>query len=104
MPALTKPITMTVVAPELWIAAVPSAPIPTPNRRLPDALANSSLSLLLPAASRLELIVEQATRNTPMPASSVSTADKMDTWFICTSAIKANPLRIRGRKEGSLSQ
>ena len=78
MPALTKPITMTVVAPELWMAAVPNAPIPTPSNRLPDALANSALSLLLPAASRLELIVEQATRNTPMPASSVSTAANIE--------------------------
>ena len=28
MPALTKPMVITVVAPELWMAAVPSTPIP----------------------------------------------------------------------------
>ena len=30
IPALTNPMTMTVIAPELWIAAVPTVPIPTP--------------------------------------------------------------------------
>ena len=57
IPALTKPMVMTVVAPELWIAAVPKAPIPTPSILLPEALENSFLSFSELAASRLELII-----------------------------------------------
>ena len=69
MPAFTKPITMTVVAPELWMAAVPSAPMPTPSSLLRDALANSVRSLSLPIDSRFSLIILQAMRKVPMPAS-----------------------------------
>ena len=69
IPALTKPMTMTVVAPELWIAAVVTAPIPTPTSLLPDTLWNSVLNLSELTASRLELIILHATRNIPIPAS-----------------------------------
>ena len=74
IPALTKPIVMTVVAPELWMAAVATAPIPTPSHLLPDIFANSARSLLLLTASRLELIMEQAIRKIPIPARSVRIA------------------------------
>ena len=57
IPALTKPMVMTVVAPELWIAAVPKAPIPTPSILLPEAFENNFLSFSELAASRLELII-----------------------------------------------
>lgn len=57
IPAFTKPMTITVVAPELWMAAVPTVPMPTPSRRLRDALENSALSLVELADSRLELII-----------------------------------------------
>ena len=57
MPALTKPMVMTVVAPELWMAAVPRAPIPTPSSLLPEALEKSILSLSELAASKFELII-----------------------------------------------
>ena len=72
MPALTKPMVMTVVAPELWMAAVPRAPMPTPSSLLSEALENSFFSLSELAASRLELIIWQAMRKTPIPARSVS--------------------------------
>ena len=57
MPALTKPMVITVVAPELWMAAVPSAPIPTPVSLLLDAFEKSFFSLSELAASRFELII-----------------------------------------------
>ena len=57
IPALTKPIVMTVVAPELCIAAVPNVPMPTPSNLLFEALANSFLSLSELADSRLVLII-----------------------------------------------
>ena len=57
MPALTKPMVITVVAPELWMAAVPSAPIPTPISLLLEALEKSFLSRSELAASRFELII-----------------------------------------------
>ena len=57
MPALTKPMVITVVAPELWIAAVPRVPIPTPSSLLLDAFAKRCLSFSELAASRLELII-----------------------------------------------
>ena len=41
MPALTKPIVITVVAPELWIAAVPSVPMPTPRSVLETPIVTS---------------------------------------------------------------
>ena len=73
MPALTKPITITEVALELCITAVAAAPTPTPSNLLLEAFENSILSLLLPNASKLELIIEQAIRKTPTPAIKVST-------------------------------
>ena len=74
MPAFTKPMTMTVMAPELCMAAVPTAPIPTPYSLLLDAFANIFFSLLLLNASIFELSILQAVRNTPIPASNASTA------------------------------
>jgi len=49
IPALTKPTTMTVVAEELWITAVISAPRSTPKNLL-RVKASSMLFILLPAA------------------------------------------------------
>lgn len=57
IPAFTKPMVITDVAPELWMAAVPIVPIPTPSILLFDAFSNSFLSLLELADSRLELII-----------------------------------------------
>ena len=57
MPALTKPMVITVVAPELWMAAVPRAPIPTPRSLLPEAFEKSVFSFSELAASRFELII-----------------------------------------------
>jgi hypothetical protein len=68
MPAFRKPMTMTVVAPELWMAAAVRVPMPTPSSLLLDAPANSWRSLLEPAVSRLRLSMEHATRKIPMPA------------------------------------
>ena len=70
---MTKPITITEVALELWIAAVVTAPTPTPTSLLFAVLENSDLSFALPRASRLELIIEQDIKNTPTPAKSVKT-------------------------------
>ena len=47
-PALTKPTTMTVVAPELWMIAVISAPIPTAMKRFPVSMPRKSF-ILFPA-------------------------------------------------------
>jgi len=58
---------ITVVAPELWITAVPAAPIPTPINLFDDAFENIALSLLELADSRFELIIWQAIRNIPIP-------------------------------------
>ena len=44
IPTLTKPITITVTAPELCIAAVPKVPMPTPNHLFFPVLANSSFN------------------------------------------------------------
>ena len=85
IPAFTKPITMTLVALELCIAAVVTVPTHTPKSLLLDAFANRLLSRLLPSASRLELIMEQAIRNIPMPATSVSIAVAICVAFINTS-------------------
>ena len=68
MPALTKPMTITLVAPDDCIAAVASAPMPTPTSLLFEVFAKSRLSLLELTDSRLELIILQAIRKIPMPA------------------------------------
>jgi len=81
MPALTKPMVMTVVAPELCIAAVVTAPIPTPIILFPDTFRNSALSLLELIASRLELMVVQATRKIPIPANIDSIAEMINVEF-----------------------
>ena len=75
IPALTKPMVITVVAPELWIAAVPRVPIPTPRSLLLEAFANICFNLSELAASRLELIIWQAMRKIPIPARSVRMAE-----------------------------
>ena len=75
IPAFTKPMTMTVVAPELWMAAVPTVPMPTPRSLLPEALENMFLRPLELTDSRLELIIWQATRKIPIPATSVRIAE-----------------------------
>ena len=67
-------MTKTVVAPELWIAAVAAVPIPTPTSFLSEALAKRFLSLTLHTDSRLELSMVHAIRNTPMPAINVRIA------------------------------
>ena len=81
MPALTKPITMTVVALELCIAAVVTAPTPTPSL-LFEVFANSLFRRLLPSDSRFELIIVQAMRKMPTPAARESTD-----VAICTASI-----------------
>ena len=73
IPALTKPMTMTVVADELWIAAVAAAPTPTPSSLLFEVRANSAFSLRLPSDSKLALIIVQAMRKMPTPAIRVNT-------------------------------
>ena len=74
MPTFTKPMTITVTAPLLWMAAVPARPIPTPTHLLSPVFANSCLNFRLLADSRLLLIIWQATRKTPMPAINVNIA------------------------------
>ena len=74
IPTFTKPITITVTAPLLWIAAVPTVPIATPSHLLSPVFAKRRLSRLDDADSRLLLIVVQAIRNTPIPATSVKMA------------------------------
>ena len=74
MPAFTKPMVITEVAPELWMAAVPMVPMPTPRSLLLAALEKSFLSLLELADSRFELIIWQAMRNIPIPARRVRIA------------------------------
>lgn len=75
MPAFTKPMVMTEVAPELCMAAVPMVPIPTPSILLRDAFSNSFFSFLELADSRLELIIWQAMRKIPIPARRVNMAE-----------------------------
>ena len=82
MPTFTKPMTITVTAPLLWIAAVPTVPIATPSHLLSPVLAKRRLSRLEEADSRLLLIIVQAIRKTPMPANSVRTAVMTDRIFI----------------------
>ena len=77
IPTFTKPMTMTVTAPLLWIAAVPSVPIPTPIHLLFPVCEKSCLSRREAADSRLLLIIVQATRNTPIPAKRVRIAVKI---------------------------
>ena len=74
IPAFTNPMTMTVMAPELWIAAVPTVPIPTPYHLLFEALVNMLLSLPLLMDSKLELSILHAVRKTPIPAMRVRIA------------------------------
>ena len=96
IPALTKPMIITVVAPELWIAAVVTAPIPTPIILFPDTFLNRARSLLELTASRLELIVEHATRNIPMPASIDNTAEIITVELI---VVLSSDLLFYGRKK-----
>ena len=77
MPALTKPITITVTAPELWMAAVPTVPMPTPISLFLEALAKRLFNLSELADSRLELIIWQATRKIAIPARSVKIAERI---------------------------
>ena len=74
MPALTKPMTMTEVAPDDWIAAVATAPIPTPTNLLFEVLANRARSFRELTDSRFELIILQAMRKIPTPATRAKTA------------------------------
>ena len=74
IPALTNPMTRTVVAPELWMAAVDTAPIPTPRILLLEAFENMALSLELLMDSRFELSILQDIRKTPIPAASIKRA------------------------------
>ena len=69
-PALTKPITMTDVAEELWMMAVTLAPIPTPEKRLLLIFSNNFFIPLLALFSSASLIKFMPTINTPTPASS----------------------------------
>ena len=77
IPTLTNPMIITVVAPDDWIAAVPSAPIPTPNILLSETRAKRVLSRELPAASKFVDIKRQATKKMPIPANNVKTAIKL---------------------------
>ena len=74
MPTFTKPMTITVVAPEDWIAAVATVPIPTPNMRELDMRENRLLRRALLAVSRLEDIIWHATKKIPIPAMSCKMA------------------------------
>ena len=67
-------MTRTVVAPELWMAAVDTAPIPTPRILLLEAFENMALSLELLMDSRFELSILQDIRKTPIPAASIKRA------------------------------
>ena len=67
---MTKPMIMTVVAPEDWIMAVERAPMPTPASLLPDTLENIRFRLSELRVSRLELMMPQAVMKTPTPARS----------------------------------
>ncbi len=89
MPAFTKPITITVVAPELCIAAVATVPMPTPISLLFDVLANRDFNLFELSDSRFELIILHAIKNTPMPAISVSIAVATIDGFIPCEAESA---------------
>ena len=65
--AFTNPITITVVAEELWITAVTKAPIKTPAIRLLANFSNNAF-ILSPANSfKLSLIIFIAKINTPIP-------------------------------------
>ena len=69
-PALTKPMTMTEVAEELWIIAVTPAPIPTPEKRL-LLIRSRSRFIPIPALfSRAPLMKFIPTIKTPTPARS----------------------------------
>ena len=68
IPALTRPITMTVVNPELWTKAVVAQPIPTPTSFLSDVFRNKALILELAIFSILSESILQPTKNTPKPA------------------------------------
>ena len=72
IPTLTKPTMSTVVTPELWIRAVVAAPIPTLTSRLSAVFSNRSL--IFPVASCSILAVRRCTptKNTPVPASSLT--------------------------------
>ena len=74
MPTFTKPMTITVVAPDDWIAAVATVPIPTPNMRELDIRENRLLRRALLAVSKLEDIIWHATKKIPIPATSCKIA------------------------------
>ena len=69
-PAFTRPMTITEVAEELWIMAVTAAPMPTPEKRLPQILPSSFFipePALFSSASLIKFI---PTIKIPTPASS----------------------------------
>lgn len=63
------------------MAAVVTAPIPTPINLFPDTFLNKDLNLLELTASKLELIIEQATKKIPIPANIDKTAETIVTEF-----------------------
>ena len=66
-PALTKPTTMTVVAPELWMMAVIRAPTPTAMKRLLVSMPRKSF-ILLPADFCIpSAMMRMPYRNIPRP-------------------------------------
>ena len=94
MPTFTKPITITVTAPLLWMAAVPKRPIPTPTHLLLPVFANNRRSRRLLADSRLLLIIWQAIRKTPIPAIRVKIA--ISTLVISIILLRVEGLELRG--------
>ena len=76
--ALTNPMSMTVVALELWMTAVTPAPRPTAAKRLDVRVSRPLLSLSPAAASRLSDISFMPYKNNPNPPNNAS---------ICTNSI-----------------
>ena len=72
IPTLTNPTISTVVTPELWISAVEAIPIPTLTIRLSAVLPNKSLIFPVASCSILEVSRCTPTKNTPVPASSLT--------------------------------
>ena len=77
MPAFTKPTTITVVTPELWITAVTPAPIPTLTKRLSDVLLKRDFKLLPNNFSKLSLMSLNPIKNAPIPESTNAASSKI---------------------------
>ena len=97
-PALTKPSTMTMLALELWTTAVTAVPMPTPSSLLLETLEKRNFSLADEADSRFELIIWQAIRKMPTPATSERTDELIVPAVIAPNGRKSG--RPPGRGDG----